>query len=140
MKCPVCLDAATAITTACGHAFCATCIETWVKANPTCPMCRAPLNAIDACRATFRIRWRSKLKIRGDILKVNGKRYHYSNVRAVAHGDRFTILYAQKDNKEVAIRFPKNDAVFEAVSMWFHTAAFYRQNEEAIRRPSSAGR
>ena len=49
-------------------------------------------------------------------------------------------MYAQKDNKEVAIRFPKNDAVFEAVSMWFHTAAFYRQNEEAIRRPSSAGR
>jgi hypothetical protein len=36
------------VLTACMHCFHATCIETWLRGNATCPLCRAPVMAVPA--------------------------------------------------------------------------------------------
>ena len=36
---------------ACGHTFCATCLENWLGRAKTCPVCRAPASMHDAERA-----------------------------------------------------------------------------------------
>lgn len=31
----------------CAHAYCSTCIESWLKIKPTCPVCRTPATGVD---------------------------------------------------------------------------------------------
>ncbi|QCQ67781.1 RING E3 ubiquitin ligase [European chub iridovirus] len=54
MECPVCLEKIAhkpdnkryAILTSCTHIFCMSCIYTWKKNTPTCPICRTKIGFI----------------------------------------------------------------------------------------------
>ena len=47
VKCVICTDICTkpVMTSGCCHIFCGTCILTWLKSNPTCPVCRHHANS-----------------------------------------------------------------------------------------------
>ena len=51
-KCPICLDTMPSDCdyvrhiNACNHRFCGLCIETWLKANKTCPICKADVSTV----------------------------------------------------------------------------------------------
>lgn len=41
IECPVCMsEVNNAYSLECNHGFCEDCIRTWIRENPTCPMCR----------------------------------------------------------------------------------------------------
>lgn len=41
LKCPICSEVFTEpVLPGCGHTFCKKCIETWIKVNFACPICR----------------------------------------------------------------------------------------------------
>lgn len=147
MECPICYDRPVTVAAPCGHRFCASCLHRWNTLKSTCPMCRAPLHSLEAIRSNFKIRtgrwlWRSSLKIRGDVLKINGTRYHYTRVRAIAHGDVTTTIFIHVDGRDIEIRFAQDREVFDAITAWFLAASFQelRQNEDDTSRPISAGR
>jgi hypothetical protein len=47
-ECPICCERIEGSKThlSCAHAFCTTCIERWVRENPSCPVCRIPVSAM----------------------------------------------------------------------------------------------
>ena len=45
-ECPVCYDAVATISLNCSHKLCHDCAEQWFRRQPTCPMCREPVDAL----------------------------------------------------------------------------------------------
>jgi len=43
-NCPVCLEIPATETTECCHKFCSSCLDKWLVANNSCPICRSKLN------------------------------------------------------------------------------------------------
>jgi hypothetical protein len=51
--CPICLDVVKSpVLLTCTHRFCATCIDTWSKRNPTCPLCRGTIDRVELYDST----------------------------------------------------------------------------------------
>jgi len=46
-ECPICQETTkNTKTTSCRHTFCVPCLDKWLAANHTCPMCRTQIQAI----------------------------------------------------------------------------------------------
>nr|1CHC_A Chain A, EQUINE HERPES VIRUS-1 RING DOMAIN [Equid alphaherpesvirus 1] len=47
-RCPICLEDPSNYSMAlpCLHAFCYVCITRWIRQNPTCPLCKVPVESV----------------------------------------------------------------------------------------------
>jgi len=64
LECSICMELVcptVQLTTNCGHAFCSTCIWTWLKDNKTCPHCREEVRTLMTPRTMLR---ETKIKLR----------------------------------------------------------------------------
>lgn len=131
VQCVICTDTCTkpVMTSGCCHIFCGTCILTWLKSNPTCPVCRYRANSneliyIDTSKTELSQSTRSnnndsnkiltKQQTVAKIIKDNpsGKFIIFSgfeetfvNIRACLNSDgiKYGEILGKKENREAIV-------------------------------------
>ena len=147
MLCPICYEQPANALTACQHAFCSTCLATWLANHDTCPICRQIVPpALDQFSAVRRIhnvkfpritkfqKWRSRrwglfLVIEERILSVRyGSRVYFSisvnkvrNMKTCGNRTHLTVLHRAKSK---TLEWNYHDHVARLIGSWFAAAQF----------------
>ena len=123
MDCPICLDLIDdniVKLVNCNHHFHTKCINTWLKINQTCPLCRTNTISNFEGKQYFGKNHFLKCSLNiesGDILKINYNNNYkafinISKIKDIENTKKFTIIKFNYSNQIIELKFKLDKAYF----------------------------